>query len=59
MQRRQPVVFITLQRLHESQYAPVVNRLKKRLLELKEQYGDQDEDVSGSNVRVREAIWES
>ena len=40
----------------KAEYAPVVDRLKKRLLELKEQYGDQDERYP-ELMQVREAHW--
>lgn len=40
----------------KAEYTPVVDRLKKRLLELKEQYGDQDESYP-ELMQVREAHW--
>jgi arylsulfatase A-like enzyme len=42
----------------DPKYAPVVKRLKTRLLELKEQYGDRDEDYPAL-MKVREEHWSS
>jgi hypothetical protein len=39
-----------------SEYRPVVKRLKSRLLELKDEYGDRDEDYP-ELMKVREANW--
>lgn len=41
-----------------SEYRPVVKRLKSRLLELKDEYGDRDEDYP-ELMKVREANWGS
>ena len=40
-----------------SEYAPVVKRLKSRLLELKEEFGDRDEDYP-ELMKVRDANWD-
>ncbi|MDP6469279.1 MAG: DUF4976 domain-containing protein, partial [Pirellulaceae bacterium] len=42
----------------DPKYAPVVNRLKARLLELKEEYGDRDEGYPAL-MKVREKHWRS
>jgi arylsulfatase A-like enzyme len=42
----------------DPKYAPVVKRLKTRLLELKEQYGDRDEAYPAL-MKVREKHWKS
>jgi N-acetylglucosamine-6-sulfatase len=42
----------------DPEYAPVVKRLKRRLLELKQQYGDLDEPYS-ELMKVRAAHWDS
>ncbi|MDP6555708.1 MAG: sulfatase [Pirellulaceae bacterium] len=42
----------------DPKYAPVVNRLKTRLLELKEEYGDRDEGYPAL-MKVREKHWRS
>ncbi|MCP4785958.1 MAG: sulfatase [Fuerstiella sp.] len=41
----------------DSGYAPVVERLKTRLLDLKEEYGDRDEDYPAL-MKVRKQYWE-
>ena len=40
----------------DPKYVPVVNRLKTRLLELKEEYGDHDEDYPAL-MKVRKQHW--
>ena len=42
----------------DPKFAPVVKRLKKRLLELKEEYGDRDEDYP-ELMTVRKKHWKS